>query len=345
MNKVQPAATGLVSIILPAYNAEQTVARAVDSCLQQTYADIELIVINDGSTDRTAALLSDRMERDQRMRVITTVNRGVTDAFNLGLREARGKFIARMDADDEMHPEKIEKQVSFLQAHPAIGVVSCLVHYGGDRVKQEGYARHVDWINSLLTPEQISINRFVDSPVCNPTVLFRAELWQQHGAAFNGNFPEDYEMWLRWMNAGVHFTKVPEVLFTWNDLPSRLTRNHSRYSGEAFERAKAYYLQLFVAAHNTRQRPVYLCGTGRITRKKSAVLKVSALNIAGYIDIDPKKIGTRIDGLPVIGLDDVLQREQFYIINYVSVRGAREGLTALFNSKGLEEGADFIHAQ
>jgi len=334
----------LITIIIPAYNCERTIAEAIRSCAGQTFADIEVIVVDDGSLDSTAEHLLKISEGDTRIRVIRIQHAGVTEAFNIGMHAAKGKYIARMDADDVMHPEKIMKQVQFLDSHPEVGVVSCLVNYGGNRLTQEGYARHVDWINTLITPETIALNRFVDSPVCNPSVMFRRELVEQFGGARSGDFPEDYDMWLRWLDAGVKFAKVPEVLFTWNDLPSRLTRNDPRYSADAFERAKTEYLAKFILQNNPENRPVYLCGTGRVTRRKSDFLINSGVNIGGYLEIDAAKAGTSYDGIPVVAFDNRPDRDHAYIVNYVSVRGAREELRTQFSSEGRREANDFIMA-
>lgn len=334
----------MISIVLPVYNSEQTIAAAIQSCLGQSYTDLELIVVNDGSNDRTLAIANEFAGTDQRVRVIDGAHAGVTAAFNTGLSAAHGTYIARMDADDVMHADKIAKQVQFLDRHPAVGVVSCLVQHGGNRETQEGYARHIDWINSLITHEQMALNRFIDSPVCNPSVMFRRELVAQHGAAREGDFPEDYELWLRWMDAGVRFEKIPEILFTWNDLPSRLTRNDKRYSPAAFERAKIAYLVNFIRWNNPAGRPVYVCGGGRITRRKSRLLIESGLAIGAYVDIDPARVGSGFEGIPVIGLDDLPERASAYVVNFVSVRGAREELHRLLERKHFREGPDFISA-
>jgi glycosyltransferase involved in cell wall biosynthesis len=334
----------MVSIVIPTYNSITTLPLAIDSCLGQTFPHIEIVVVDDGSTDETLLWLNELKLIHHNIHVIAIEHSGVAAAFNRGLAEATGDYIARMDADDLMYPEKIAKQVKFLDEHPEVGVVSCLVEHGGNRETQEGYARHVDWINSLVTDEQIKLNRFIDSPVCNPTVMFRRELIDKHGAAREGYFPEDYEMWLRWMDTGEHFEKIPEVLFTWNDLPTRLTRNDSRYSSGAFERAKTPYLIRFIRENNKENRPLYLCGSGRITRKKSELLLRSNLKIEGFLEIDSSKTGRLYNDIPVVHFIDRPDNNRAYIINYVSVRGEREKLRDVFLSENRKEGQDFVMA-
>jgi glycosyltransferase involved in cell wall biosynthesis len=253
-------------------------------------------------------------------------------------------YIARMDADDEMHPERLQQQKNFLDQNPEIGVVSSLVKFGGDRETKQGYALHVDWINSLITHDDIYLNRFVESPVCNPSVMFRRELTKTHGAAVHGDFPEDYEMWLRWMEGGVLFGKVAEELHVWNDPPQRITRNDDRYSNEAFEKAKRPYL-IAAILKLQRSRPIYVCGAGRVTRQRSDLLLAAGIQISGYIDVDPSKVGKLYNGIPVHGIDKIKCADDLFVISSVGNRGARESIRRMLLDRNFTEGNDFLLAQ
>ncbi len=114
-----------VSVIMAAYNAERHLAAAVESILGQTFADFELIAVNDGSTDATAALLADYASRDARVKIITQDNAGLAAARNAAIAQSRSDFIAIMDADDRAHPQRLEKQFTFLRENPAYTAVSC----------------------------------------------------------------------------------------------------------------------------------------------------------------------------------------------------------------------------
>ena len=116
--------TPLVSVIVPVYNGERFIAEAIQSALLQTYRNIEVLVIDDGSTDKTAAVLQAQAALDSRVRIIRQANGGVARARNRGLAEARGEFVAPLDADDLWDPSKIERQVDrMLQAGDATGLV------------------------------------------------------------------------------------------------------------------------------------------------------------------------------------------------------------------------------
>ncbi|MFM2018771.1 MAG: hypothetical protein RL007_2427 [Bacteroidota bacterium] len=333
-----------VSVVLPVYNGASLLPTSVNSILKQTLKNFELIIVNDGSTDETESIAKKLATSDERIKLVSVPHSGVALAFNAGIEIAQAEYIARMDADDEMHPERLQKQKAFLDHHSDIGVVSSLVKFGGDRNAKQGYALHVDWINTLITHEDIFLNRFVESPVCNPSVMFRKCLIEKHGAARHGNFPEDYEMWLRWMQGGARFAKVEEELHIWNDPPQRITRNDDRYSNEAFERAKLPYLIEDIRKfHNGRA--IYVCGAGRVTRQRSDLLLAAGIQINGYIDVDPSKVGKAYNTIPVYGIDHITSPQQLFILSTVGNRGARESIRRMLIERNFTEGSDFILAQ
>ena len=333
-----------VSVVLPVFNAVATIARAVASVRAQTWADWELVVVDDGSTDGTREILRGLAQQEKRMRVIERAHAGVAAAANAAMAAARGDFLARMDADDVAHPERLAAQVAWLDAaeNRDVGVVGCLVEYGGDRAANAGYALHVDWVNALVTPEEIALGRFVEQPVVNPSVMVRRELVARHGGYRDGDFPEDYELWLRWLDAGVRIAKVPRVLLTWQDGPTRLTRTDERYAPDAFFRVKAEWIARELA-RSGGGREVWVWGAGRHTRKRAAGLERWGVRIEGYVDVDVKKTGRGIGGtgLPVIGEGDLPLPGKIVVLSYVTTRGARDYNQARLVERGYVEGRDF----
>jgi len=227
---------------MPCFNASSSVELAIKSIQNQTYPNWELIVIDDGSADDSASRVRALAETDPRILPLRQSHQGVVEASNHGLRIARGELMARMDADDTSRPLRLERQVQTLSQHPELGAVSCLAHFAGDPESAGGYAHHVHWANQCITPEKIALNRFIDLPVPHPTLMFRRSLIESFGAYRGGDFPEDYEMILRWISHGTNIGKVAEVLFDWHDPPSRLSRNDTRYDMAAFHQCKAPHL-------------------------------------------------------------------------------------------------------
>ena len=334
-----------ISVVLPVFNAEDSVAAAVHSIRHQTDADFELVLVDDGSTDGTPDILRQQAAEDDRLRLLTRPGRlGIVSALNTGLHAARGRFVARMDADDLAHPDRLRSQRLFLDDHPDTGLVGCQVAFGGDAHRQAGYAAYVEWTNALLDHEAIALNRFVESPFAHPSVMFRRELITTFGGYRDGPFPEDYELWLRWLEAGVRMAKIPEVLLTWNDPAQRLSRTHSRYSPRAFYECKAGYLGTWLEAHNPHHPDVIVWGAGRETRRRAEMLCAHGVCIRAYVDIDPRKLGQTIHRRPVLDEKDLPSPADCFVLPYVGSRGARDDIRQRLAARGFREGVSFICA-
>jgi glycosyltransferase involved in cell wall biosynthesis len=338
------AAVPRISIVMPVRNASTTLHLALDSIRSQTLADWELLAVDDGSTDDTLILLETAAREDPRIRILAQPALGIVHALQSGCAAATAPLVARMDADDSMSPDRLEQQLAFLAAHPDIGICSCLVRYGGHATTQAGYAAHVTWINSLLSTADIALRRFVESPIAHPSVMFRRELVHAHGGYATGDFPEDYELWLRWMDAGVQFGKVPAQLLLWNDPPQRLSRTDRRYATESFYRIKCVYLARWLKRHLQPPREIWLWGAGRITRQRFRPLENEGLAIAGFIDVDKNKLGRTRDGRPVLPPDQLPATSSSFIIAGVASRGARDLVAAQLNAAGRIEGRDYLLA-
>lgn len=331
-----------VSVALPCFNCAATLPAALDSLLSQTLADIEIIAADDGSTDATPDILRAYAARDARVRPLFLPHGGIVPALNACLEAASAPYVARMDADDLSLPQRLEIQARMLDADPGLGLAGCRVGFGGDRAGRGGYAHYVDWINGLLTHEQIFLNRFVESPFAHPSLVFRRELVATHGPYRAGLFPEDYELILRLLEAGVRMAKAPQELLIWNDPPHRLSRTHPSYGVEAFYRLKTGFLARWLAAHNPHHPDVIVLGAGRTTRKRADLLLEHGVNIFAYADIDPRKIGRMVNGRPVLHRDELPPAGQAFCLSYVGSRGAREEIGAFLRERGWEEGKDCL---
>lgn len=311
--------------MLPVRNGEQSLSTALDSLLVQTDSDFELLAIDDGSTDGTSGILTSYAARDQRLRIITTdesSGQGLVAALNLGIAKSRGRYVARMDADDICRPERLQLQAAYLDANASIGLVSSRVEFLGDREAQRGLALFVDWTNTILAPSEIERARFIETPIIHPSVMFRRELVEQYGGYRSGEFPEDYELWLRWLDAGVRMSKLTETLLEWRDGPDRLTRSDPRYDVEAFFRVKAPYISCWLERHNPQHPRVVVWGAGRTARLRFRYLAEQGVEPIAYVDIDPKKIGWKIADVPVIGAEQI--PDDSFVLIYVGKRGARK---------------------
>src|SRR5262249_30134950 len=159
-----------------ARNAEKTIERAVRSILEQTLTELELVVVDDGSTDRTGAILRSLAAADRRLSVISTQGLGLVGALRSGLERCRGQFIARMDADDEGLPRRLEVTVGALTANPRLGAVGTQIElFRDDRPVSPNMQLYARWLNGLIEPQLLFRDRFVESPLCHPSALLRRE--------------------------------------------------------------------------------------------------------------------------------------------------------------------------
>lgn len=336
---IEPA----VSVLLPVRNGAGTLRAAIRSICHQTLSDWELLVVDDGSTDGTGGIAGQMAVADRRIKVLRQPALGLVPALESGLYHARGRYIARMDADDISYPGRLKEQAEMLDWDSELGLVGGLVDYGGDAQANAGYALHVDWINTLVKPEDIYLNRFIESPFAHPSVMFRRNLVDRFDGYRQGPFPEDYELWLRWMDAGVGVAKAAHRVIIWNDTPQRLSRQDQRYETEAFFAVKAGYLAR-AARRILGRRQVWIWGAGRPTRKRAEHLIAHGLGIHGYVDIDPAKCGKSFQGRPARSPDGLPPPARALVLGYVGKRGARELIRAQLNQRGFVEGLDYLMA-
>jgi glycosyltransferase involved in cell wall biosynthesis len=202
--------TPKVSVIMPIYNVERFLDRAIVSILDQSFRDFELIIIDDCSKDSSVAIARSYTD-DPRVRVIANdCNRGVRFTANQGHRLARAEYIARMDGDDMATLDRLELQVKFLDAHPDAAVV------GGQHIKIDTNDMVVEKYVRQMPEDYLSILFYAgyDCPFINPTTMYRKSIvWEQLGGMNeNKTFAEDYELWLHLLSNGFTAYNLPHVL-------------------------------------------------------------------------------------------------------------------------------------
>jgi glycosyltransferase involved in cell wall biosynthesis len=332
-----------VSVFMPCYNTAQTIGETLDSLARQTLKDFEVLAVDDGSQDATLEILQDWGRRDSRFRVLPRPHEGVIAAANAGIQACRAPYVARMDADDRAHPERLAKQVNYLEAHPEVAVVSCLVRAFPEKQVREGFRIYIEWLNALVTDDDIRREIFVESPLPNPSVTLRKEWIERMGGYQECGWPEDYDLYLRMYLAGARFAKIPQVLLDWREHPGRITRTDSRYSLENFLRAKAHYLTRGPLAERDA---IIIWGAGMMGRRLSKhLMRTENMPVVAFVDIDPKKIGRTRREKPIIAPEDLLKWWGRYrnpaLLAAVGARGARGLIRARLTNLGLREGIDW----
>lgn len=337
-NQESSASSPEVSVVLPFFNSEQTLANAIKSILEQSFENFQLVLIDNNSKDESFNIAQHYGQKDPRIQIVKEEKQGVSYAMNTGIRLSRGKYIARMDSDDISLPDRLTKQVQFLNEHPEIDLIGSNVLYVTHQKNTEGFKQFVDWSNSFHNPEEIVLNQFIEIPVVNPTIMFRRELSERFGGCLHGDFPEDYEMLLRYLSGNARIQKLNEVLLEWHDYSGRLTRTDERYSTEAFFRTKARYFAPWSEKNNPNHPHIWIWGAGRKTRQRAKILEKEGLKIGAYIDIIEGKTTAK----RTIYYKDIPDPGEVFIVPMVSKRGARKKIKDFLLSRNYTEGKDFM---
>ncbi len=323
-----------ISVIIPVYQAEHFIHDSIKSVLSQSFTDFELILIINGNHQPTIEKINEL--EDKRIQKIYLEHADVVEAVNQGIEASSANYIARLDADDTMPFDRLQLQYDYLQAHPDVDVVSGKVKYLGDNTQNRGYYLHVKWLNELFSHEQMYFNRFVDAPVANPSLMIRKSVFKKGGLYKKGDFPEDYEMMLRWMHHGVKFGKVNAEVLHWRDHHARATRNHPMYSKEAFMRMKALYLSKWFESIG-RSKEILIWGNSRVIRQSANELTKVGFSIKGFIDV---KSPSNPDMKPSVFHYSNIPKNLF-IISMVSDRKGRKEIHQFLIANGYKEGEDF----
>ena len=197
-----------LSVVLPVRNGERYVASAIDSILAQTFKEFECIVVNDGSTDKTAAILDEYTHQDPRIRILNLNACGISDALNAGIAASRASFIARMDADDMAYPERFCKQLAYLDKHPDCIALGTWVRF----IDEAGLPIYTYKTTTDSKGIKAQVLEGNGGALVHPSIIFRKEALLAVGAyRKEATYVEDLDLFLRLLNLG-EFYNLPKVL-------------------------------------------------------------------------------------------------------------------------------------
>lgn len=336
-----PSAAPAVSVILPVRDAEPYLDACLRSIARQSWRDFEVIAIDDGSRDGSAERLAAWAGRDPRFRVLSRPPRGVVAAMADGVAASRGELLARMDADDLMHSRRLELQVGALAADPRLDVVSCGVRFFPRRRVERGYRLYEAWLDGLRDHAAILRERFVESPIANPTAMLRRGVYLAAGGYRDPPWPEDYDLWLRLAESGARFGKLRRRLHLWRLHPRRVTHRQPRYGRDGFLACKAHHL----ARGPLRDAgPTVIWGAGPTGKRLARLLAAEGVAVEAFVDVAPRRIGGRIAGRPVVAagaLPGLLAGPRAVVLAAVAARGARALIRRRLDEIALVEGEGY----
>jgi cellulose synthase/poly-beta-1,6-N-acetylglucosamine synthase-like glycosyltransferase len=331
----------LVSVLLPAFNAERTLAACLRSVERQSERSWECIVVDDGSSDGTLACARAFATRDRRF-VATTLgsHRGLVAALNHGLGLCRGRFVARMDSDDVMHRARLANQVRALVVSPELAAVGSHVRFFPRGALREGLRAYEAWLNGIDSPQRVREDAFVECPIAHPTLMIHRDLLAKLRYRDRG-WPEDYDLVLRLLARGHAIGVVPERLLSWRAGPERLSMRSPTYGVDRFTACKAAFL---ASGFLARSHSYVLWGYGHTGRALRRALLAQGKEPSHVVELHPGRLGNTIHGAPVVS-PEVLGRipRRPVVVSVAGVR-ARTEIRAALARLGFVESRDFVCA-
>jgi glycosyltransferase involved in cell wall biosynthesis len=329
-----------ISVLLPVWNGVNTLTGCVDSILRQSESAFECVIVDDGSTDGSLALAQRLAARDRRIRILERPHRGLVAALQEGAAHCEAPVIARIDADDWMHRQRLALQLALLDARQDLVAVGSGVRIFPRRDLSAGRRAYEAWLNSMQSPEILRRNRFIECPVAHPTLTIRRTALEAHPYRDCG-WPEDYDLVLRLLRAGPSIGIVPRRLVGWRDHPVRLSRTHPAYELERFTACRAWHLSRdFLAGAGE----YVLWGHGRTGRALRRALAALGHHPVSIVEVHPRRLGNRIHGAEVIPPDALVERPRRPIVTSVAGAGPRAVIRTALERMGFTEDVDFVCA-
>ena len=340
-----------ISVLLPCRNAAAWLPECISSLESQTMADFEVVVVNDRSEDETAAILSEWVSRDTRVRVVGPDGpapsfagaeaAGIVAALQAATAVARAPLLARMDADDVAEPDRLGLQRDFLAARRDLAACGTAVKLFPRSEVGQGYERYESWLNGRSDSEDLWNDLFVECPIAHPTLVIRRSVLKALGGYRDVGWPEDYDLILRMYAAGMRAENLPAALLRWRVRGDRHSLVSNRYSAGAFRRCKVHFLKETFLPPG---RPVVVWGAGRVGKPLARELLRQGIPVEAFVDLDARKIGQEIHGAPVLdpdGFARFLSRERPYVLAAVGSRGAREEIRRALDAMDCHEIDDY----
>jgi len=228
----------LISVIMPVYNSQVFLEESIKSILNQTYKRFEFIIINDGSTDNSLEIIKKYQEQDFRVIVINRENKGIARSLNEGIFISKGKYIARMDSDDISLPQRLEKQIAFMESHTDVGVCATWIEIFGDEIATRKIGRFSKDDQVLKTSLLFSV------PFPHPSVMIRTSaIKKKYKYNIKYDAIEDYKLWLD-MSKTTKFSTVPEILLKYRQVHTSYSHTAEKSFEHRFKLTKKIFSEI-----------------------------------------------------------------------------------------------------
>lgn len=289
-NYIRNMSNSLISIVSPFKNTEKFLSECLQSILDQSFTNWELVIVDDGSTDSSFSIVEQFANQDKRIKLYRNPNSGIIAALQFAFSKTSGNFITRMDSDDIMTPNKLEvlhrNLMEYGKGHVAVGQVK---YFRKDGIS-DGFAKYEIWLNQLTETGTNFSELYKECVIPSPCWMVYRDDFIACGGFNSDTYPEDYDLAFRFYKYKLKCIPCHETLHFWRDYSSRTSRTDAHYAENNFLELKVQY---FIELDYQKSRPLVIWGAGKKGKKVARLLQ--AQNITFYWICDnPKKIGKEI---------------------------------------------------
>lgn len=328
----------LVSIIMPFKNTSQFLEECLQSIINQTYSNWELLAVNDNSTDSSFDLVNKFAEIDSRIKVFHNEKQGVIPALQLGYNNSIGELIARMDSDDIMVSHKMETMVANLENHGKGYLATGLVKYFPEDEIGEGFQKYEAWLNRLTTTGANFSEIYKECVIASPCWMTWRDDFEMCGGFDSEIYPEDYDLVFRFFQNKLKVIPCNEVLHLWRDYSSRTSRTHEHYADSSFIEIKLNY---FLELHYDKNKNLVVWGAGKKGKFVAELLLEKGVSFQWICD-NPKKIGKHIYDVELLPFNALEGIDNAQSIVSVASPKAQVDIEEYFTKRGLKSYQDYF---
>lgn len=282
----------LISILMPVKNAGHYLEACLDSIMNQSMIDWELIAVEDHSDDNSYDILDTYAKQDKRIKLLRNEGNGIIDALRLAYRNSQGVYITRMDADDVMYHHKLELLHDQLVKNGRGSLAVGLVKYISEGELGQGYLSYQNWLNDLTSWRNNFEEIYKECVIPSPAWMLHRDDLDKCGAFDADLYPEDYDLAFRMRNAKFTIAPTPEVVHQWRDYPERSSRTSDHYADNRFMDLKIFH---FLKTDLDRSKSLVVWGAGKKGKKIAQLLSENDVAFS-WLTNNPNKIGHEIAG-------------------------------------------------
>lgn len=328
----------LISIVMPVKNTSSYLEECLDSIVNQTYANWELLAVDDGSTDDSHSILEHYAQNDKRIKVFMNAGQGIIEALRIAYKNSSGEFITRMDSDDIMKASKLEVMSTQLneigKGHIALGLVS---YFSKDGIG-DGFKKYEDWLNQLSKAGNNFHEIYKECVIPSPCWMMYKSDFDMCGAFNSSVYPEDYELTFRFYANKIKPIPTQEVLHLWRDYSTRTSRTHPHYADSSFIELK---VNSFLELDYDSKRNLVLWGAGSKGKFTADLLLKKEIPFTWICD-NPKKIGKDIYGKIMHPFTKLNEIENAQSIITVANPDAQEEIKTYYKDRDLIAMKDYF---